>query len=358
MSEPIVDLTIAVHTRTRPIERAVASALHANSTPLRVTVVAHNIDAEIIRQNLGELAGDERVRLLHLEDGISSPAGPMNLGFAAAEAEFFAVMGSDDELAPGAIDSWVSLARTSDSAAVLARIQRVGGSIEPSPPVRAGRSIALDPVKDRLAYRSAPLGLLRRREFGELRFSAGLRSGEDLPFVTQVWFSGARVAFDRAGPAYLVHADAGDRVTAEPRPVEHDFAFLERIIGAPWAERLSAVERHAIAVKLIRVHVFDAILNRRSLAAWPEGDREQFASIVRGLLRWGGHPERDLSVLDRRALDAVLDTRVSDIELTSRGLKRSRYAHPFALVPRNPLRLFARQAPFRTLFAGWLLLRS
>jgi hypothetical protein len=358
MSELVVDVTIAVHTRTRPIARAVASVLRGNDTPLRVTVVAHNIDRETIRENLGKLADDPRVRLLHLQDGIPSPAGPMNLGFASGASEYFAVMGSDDELAPGAIDSWVALARRSDSAAVLAAIRHVGGPLEPSPPVRPGRRVALDPVKDRLAYRSAPLGLLRRREFGELRLPVGLRSGEDLPFVTRVWFSGAGLAFDLDGPAYLVHADAGDRVTADPRPVRLDFAFLDHIIGEEWAERLDSAERRAIAVKTIRIHVFDAILNRSALEAWPEGDREEFAAIAERIMAWGGRPERELSVLDRRALDAVLDPSVSDAELGARGTRRASYAHPLALLPRNPLRVFARQAPLRTLFAGWLLLRS
>lgn len=358
MTEPLVDVTIAVHTASRPIARAVASVLRDNRTPLRVTVVAHNIDPRVIRANLGDLANDARVRLLELNDAIPSPAGPMNLGFDRSEAPYFAVIGSDDELAPGAIDSWVMLAEQSGAAAVLARIEHVGGPVEPSPPVRLGRTTGLHPVRDRLSYRSAPLGLLRRSEFGGLRFAKGLRSGEDLPFVTRVWFSGAPLAFDRFGPAYLVHPDASDRVTADPRPIEADFAFLDFIIGEPWAEGLGATARCAIVVKLIRIHVFDAVLNRAGMARWPQGERRRFAECVRRMIAWAGPVTRDLSILDRRALTAVLDPTVDDAELTRRVTNRARYVHPLALMPKSPLRTFSRQAPFRTLFAGWVIARK
>ncbi len=109
MTEPLVDVTIAVHSSTRPIARAVASVIDHTSAAVRVNVVAHNIDPEIIRENLGAYASDPRVRLLSLHDGIPSPAGPMNHGFANSTAPFISVIGSDDELAPGAIDSWLSV---------------------------------------------------------------------------------------------------------------------------------------------------------------------------------------------------------------------------------------------------------
>ncbi len=354
---PVVDVTVAVHSATRPISRAVASVLE-NETPLRVTVVAHNIDPEIIRANLGELALDPRVHQLSLHDGIPSPAGPMNLGFGASETEFFSVIGSDDALAAGAVDSWVALAQSAEADAVLARVQHVGGPAEPTPPVRPGRTADLDPIKDRLAYRSAPLGLLRRSAFGHLRFPVGLRSGEDLPFVTRMWFSDRKIALDLHGPAYLVHPDAEDRVTADPRPIAKDFEFLDYILDTEWGNSLSVAARRAIAVKLLRVHVFDAIVNRRYIEVWARDEREQFSAVAKRLISWGAHPERFLSVRDRAALDAVLNPHAPDALLTRLGERRAQYAHPLSVVTRNPFQTFARQAPLRTLFAGWLLSRS
>lgn len=141
MSEYAVDVVIAVHSAERPVARAAGSVLSGTEAPVRVTVVAHNIDPEIIRGRLGELADHPQLRLIELADGIHSPAGPMNLGFERAEAPFVALLGSDDELAPGAIDSWLALQRETNAEAVLARIRLANGAVDPYPPVRWGRRV-------------------------------------------------------------------------------------------------------------------------------------------------------------------------------------------------------------------------
>lgn len=58
MSCPVVDVTIAVHTETRPIARAVGSVLDHTVSPVRLIVVAHNIDAAVICAGLGSYAAD------------------------------------------------------------------------------------------------------------------------------------------------------------------------------------------------------------------------------------------------------------------------------------------------------------
>ena len=98
-----VDLVIAVHTPTRPIARAVRSALSAGRSA-RVTVVCHNVDRADIAAVLDGLADDDRVRLIELRDGLFSPSGPFNAGLDAADATWVSIMGSDDELEPGALD--------------------------------------------------------------------------------------------------------------------------------------------------------------------------------------------------------------------------------------------------------------
>ena len=122
---PLVDVTIAVHSASRPIRRAVASVLDGTEAPVRVIVVAHNIDPAIIRDNLGDLATDDRVLMLDLQDGIRSPAGPMNAGFANSTAPFIALLGSDDEFAPGALDSWLRVQRSTGASTVIPKIAPV-----------------------------------------------------------------------------------------------------------------------------------------------------------------------------------------------------------------------------------------
>src|SRR5690606_31540278 len=143
------------------IARAVRSVLDHNGEGVRLTVVCHEVPAATIA---AELPPEHRaqVRFLEHSDGTGSPAGPFNAGIEAAEAELVAVMGSDDARAPGA-GAWGSwLGRQHDAAAVAARLEKDDGSVAPTPPARPWRRGVLDPVRDRLSYRSAPLGLVSR----------------------------------------------------------------------------------------------------------------------------------------------------------------------------------------------------
>ena len=106
---PEATIVIACHDSRRPLRRAVASVLRSRRAC--ALVVAHNLEAEVLRGVLGDLAGDPRVGVVELRDGIHSPAGPFNHGLALVGTPFGAVMGSDDVLEDGAVDAWLELAR-------------------------------------------------------------------------------------------------------------------------------------------------------------------------------------------------------------------------------------------------------
>lgn len=320
----------------------------------RVTVVAHDIEPNIIAGNLGHWADDSRVRLLHLVDGIASPSGPMNLGLAASEAPFTALLGSDDTLEPGALDSWVKLQKDSGASMVMAMVRHIGGGKEHSPSARPWKVRDLDPVKDRLSYRSAPLGLISREVHGNLRFPEGLASGEDLPYVARLWFSGGPIAFARSGPGYLVGHDAIDRVTSAPRPIVDDFAFLDHIIGAPEFAHLSKRQRTALGIKLLRLNILDAVVNRAQVE-WAPGERAALAAVAERIILWAGHPERLLSLLDRSVIDGVLDGVTSIEDMMDSIRKRWNYRSADVVLPRNPALALHRQAPLRTYVGGYFV---
>lgn len=352
MHSPLVDVTIAVHSATRPIARAVASVVNGTKAPVRVTVVAHNIDPEIIRTNLGDWAEHPAVRLLSLRDGIPSPAGPMNLGMQEATAPFHSLLGSDDEFAPGAIDSWLALQRRTGAQAVIGRIRLVTGGPDPYPPVRSGtRTTGLRADRDRLHYRSAPLGLVDRSRFGDLRFAEGLASGEDLAYSATLWITADSVAYDLYGPPYVGHDDVDDRVTSAPRSVDADFAFLDTIEQTDWFPNASRSDLHALAVKLVRIHFFDAVAARLD----DPGIAAVSADLLSVLDRVCGWAPGVLSVLssaDRRVIDA-LRVGSPDAQRVRELLgRRWIYLSLGAQLPRNPLFALHRQAPLRTLFAG------
>lgn len=353
MPEPLVDVTIPVHSAERPIARAVGSIVDHTHAPVRVNVVAHNIDPVRIAQNLGAYGHHPDVRLLALEDGIRSPAGPMNHGLTLSDAPFIAVMGSDDEFAPGAIDSWLALQRETGASAVLARIEIAGRGMDPYPPVRNGRRTRrLDARKDRLAYRSAPLGLVDRSRFGDLRFTEGLPSGEDLAYSAALWFTGRNTAYDRTGPAYIVNSDAGDRVTWVPRTVAEDFAFLDAIVDSPWFGGVSRADRRALMIKVLRVHFFDAVLLRMDSPEGLGAHRDALDGVIARLERVAPGVIGLLARVDRQIIDEVRSSTPDPERIRELLGARWHYRSIGALTTRNPFLTLHRQAPLRTLYAG------
>lgn len=358
MTTPIVDVTIAVHSQTRPIARAVASVLEHTQAAVRVNVVAHNIDPAIIRENLGPYAHDDRVRLLPFTDGVRSPAGPMNHGFAVSGAPFMSLMGSDDELEPGALDSWLALQRATGAEMVLAKIKLATGRIDPYPPVRGGRRMReLDGRRDRLSYRSAPLGLISRARFGALRLSAGLPSGEDLTYSLTMWFTAAHLAYDVHGPAYVVNADAGDRVTSAPRPIAQDFAYLDELESLPWFANASRADRIAIIAKLIRIHLFDAVLVRADSQERLECNRDDLLALFARLRSLAPGVSRVLARADRKVFSVLARPDGTSEQVLGALSARHKYLSLATVLTRNPMYLFHEQAPFRTLLAGYQIMR-
>lgn len=355
---PVVDVIIAVHQLSRPIRRAVGSVLQ-NEVALRVTVVCHNIASTAIAERLGDLTGDPRVRLLELHDGLPRPAGPFNEGLDHAEGLFTSVMGSDDELEPGAIDSWVAVARRDGADAVIPRMARAGGGVIPTPPTRPARSRRLDLVKDRLSYRSAPLGLISREVFGELRLDTAVATGEDVQYVTAVWAQASRVSRSR-GPAYLVHADAESRTSLTPRPVEEDLRFVHRLLGSTVFRSLTPRQRDSVVTKILRVNVIGAVHNRRE-SEWSPKDRTQLAATIAALRSASPHAERPLPLVDRRLLDlaALPDSPSADLARMAR--RRTNRARPGSLVARGIRPTLHREGGLRmsaaSVLAGFSLSR-
>ncbi|QIM15883.1 glycosyltransferase family 2 protein [Leucobacter insecticola] len=349
MTPADIDVIIPVHSPTRPVRRAVESVLAHNSARARVLVVAHNTDPAGISLSLGEYAGHEAVETLHLDDGVPSPAGPRNHGLDRATAAYVCLLDSDDWLQPGALDSWLSVATSSGSDVVLARIERQGSDIpDPLPPTRPDRTLKLHAVKDRLAYRSEPVGLISRSRFPALRYTPGLHSGEDLDVSARLAFSRAAIAYDRHGPAYTFGSDAADRVTATLRTLQEDFAFLDTIIASDWYRRLSRRERRVFGAKVFRLHFFDAVLARLTADGGLDAHRAAFADLVSQIRAAAPGALSVLSRRDRAAIDAVLSPE-GDAEEVLQLLKARWLGGIDSILTRNPLLTLHRQGPRRTM---------
>ncbi len=356
--QPLVDVIIAVHNPARPIARAVGSVLRYTRSPVRVTVVCHNTDPAGIAVNLREFGTDPRLRLLEHTDGIASPSGPFNAGLDAATGRFTALMGSDDELAPGAVDSWVRVQKRDDASMVIPRLAHASGQGVATPPVRPFRTRRLDPVRDRLAYRSAPLGLVSRSRLGDIRLATGSGTGEDNAFSLRVWFSGEPISFDAAGPAYLIHDDAADRVTFSARSISRELHFVQALLGADSVAQLARRGRAAVVVKLIRIHLFGAVYNRRGATGWDVKDLSDLDTIARRIIALAPDAVRVLSRADRDLLDEILLGAAASVEtLNKLAQARRRFARPAGVLPRSLRHALVREAPLRILAASWLVRR-
>lgn len=342
-----VDVIIAVHDPARPVERAVASVLDSESVS-RVIVVCHNLDAEVIRDRLGTLAHDNRVLLTEHRDALRSPAGPFNRGLDLSEATYASVMGSDDTVAPGAIDAWRRTASDTGADAVIAPLRHSAGARVPTPPSLRRR--ALRGARDRLAFRTAPLGLISRGRFGGLRFTEGLATGEDLAYSARIWFSRARIACSAAPAYYLIHDDA-ERVTFSRRPLSEDLRAVTLLLADSWARSLSTVDRRAIAVKLWRVNLFGAVHYRAGI--WDAVDREAAREIARDISAFSPESVNVLSRAEGRLREALLDQHRSSGQIDELSRRRRRFLSVDALIPVRTLLTFSHDAPLRFSMATW-----
>ncbi|MET0811681.1 MAG: glycosyltransferase [Microbacterium sp.] len=352
MTTPLVDVVIACHDEARPIERAVASVLQDADVRerVRVTVVAHGLPAEPFESRLSALdvpAGSWRV--VAFADGIRSPAGPFNHGIDLADADYVAVMGSDDFLEPGAMSAWLRHVDAERPAAAIARIRIQGQTVMPNPLVRLGRRRRMDAAKDRLFYRTAPLGLIETAEVRRLglRMTEGMRVGEDVEFGITLWSLGRRIDFLRDAPSYVIGVDAAERTTHARLPIEETFEPITRLLDDGLPSRLPAAHRRALAVKLARVGVVGAARSRPLPEHW-RGDDEvaALAALLRRLIAISPRLLVPFNLADRRVLDGLLAeptvARVTaDARHPSAAGRRERW------LTKNPLHSLDRESTLR-----------
>ncbi len=344
-SERDVDVIVAVHDARRRVDRAVHSALTSTSVS-RVIVVCHDVDPQRIDESLA--VDDPRVELVGFHDGIRSPAGPFNHGLDIATGRFVAILGSDDELTPGALDAWRRTAERDAADVVLAPLRHASGARVPTPPTWRRRR--LHGGRDRLAYRTAPLGIVARERLGGLRLTERLATGEDLAFTARLWFGDFRLSRHAGADDYVIH-DGEGRVTFTTRPLNEELRAVELLIRDAWVRVLSEADRTAIATKLWRVNVFGAVHYRAG--AWTDSDRAWLAGLVTELHDFAPSATGRLSRADAALVAALRDRSLPDAEVDRRSRRRRRFASTAALIPDRAALLLARDAPLRFSAATW-----
>lgn len=336
MTRPFVDVVIACHDQLRPIERAVGSVLSDDSArrSVRVTVVAHGIPAAPLSERLSGIAGSWRVE--EFADGIRSPAGPFNHGLSLAEAEYCAVMGSDDFLEPGTMARWIEHAVRERPDAIIGAIRIDGFPVMPNPLARLGRSRRLDAAKDRLFYRTAPLGLIRTetmRSMG-LRMTEGVRVGEDFEFGIRLFAQAPRVDRCAGAPCYVIGVDAQERTTHARLSIEETFAPIVGLLDRGVPADLVPAHRRALAVKLIRVSVLGYARSRPRPQDWLGDDEVDYlADVLRRLIALAPGVLAPFNIADRGVIDGLLaeprvDRVLADVGRAAAAGRRERWFTP------------------------------
>ena len=286
-------IVIPVHAEDRPIRRAVGSVL-ANPGAGAV-VVAHNIDPALL-----DLPDDPRVQLVELSDGTRYPGAAFNRGIAAATAPWVGVMGSDDWYEPGAIDSMLMRAEVNGADGVIAPLRYNRSKENESNPMTWRRS-KLHAARDRLFFRTAPLGLFRRGIFDDPRFlfDDDVVAGVDQRNSVLLYASGLNIAHDPRDPAYVVGDDATERVSTNQRPLAEQTEAWGRLWEDPDILSLPPKVRKALAEKFTEMHLLQIVAARPRLEQWLDGDFDWLSGLANRVLEL--EPDLDRGFVRARA---------------------------------------------------------
>ena len=353
----LVDVVIPVHSPSRPLGRAVDSAL-AGVQPLTenayaISVVAHHLSTEQVRGMLTEqqLA---RVSIIEAPARGRTAAVPRTAGLEHTEATYVCFLDSDDTYQPGAVARWVRTAEDHLSDMVIPWLKHSNGRLDVTPVTRPGRTAGLDAVADRLVYRSSVFGLQRVETIRRLgaQFDVRTTTGEDQAFVLRLYAGASRIDYAPGEPTYVMHEDAADRVSRTPSPVRSQLQPAVRLVHEPWFAGIRRDLRRAFVVKVLRINLFEAVAAHIKAGTWTLEEAQGSREVLAVLLGTEPGARGDLSRADLRLIDLLL-AEVTDTDRVADALAaRRRFATPAALLTAEPARALGRDAPIRFVTAA------
>lgn len=295
------EIVIPVHDKTRPIRRAADSVLADPNCG--VIVVAHNIDPDIL-----DIPTSDRVKVVSLNAAKGMPGATFDAGIAAATAPWVGIMGSDDWYEPGALTKMYEHAERDDADGVIAPLRDQLHKSNNLKPLTFRRK-RLKAVADRMFYRTAPLGIFRSEILKKDRYAFGaiFPVGSDMRVSALLWTSGLSLSYYWDDPAYVVGRDAQTRVTFTPRPMERTLAPLFGLFSEPDVQSFSERQKHALALKIARVHVADIVRLRPNQADWCSEDFEVLCKFLQELRNFDARFDRGLAIRDFKIIQAIED---------------------------------------------------
>ena len=225
-----------------------------------------------------------------------------------------------------------------------------------SPPKRLWNTGTLDFAKDRLPYRSAPLGLMRRESVERLglRLLDGARNGGDLPFVTRLWLLG-RVVPSRGQAAYVEHADAPVRVTHVAKPAREELNPVRVLLSDPLLGTMSAAQLEALATKILRRNLSDAVRKRDGGRALTVDDCEVIREIVNDLVMRAPRAPRLISRSQAEMFAEIARSAPDLARIAALDAETTRFDSARAVLPADLSLTLSRQGQSRFVLASALI---
>ncbi len=267
MSDNEVELIVRFHDLSRSdlLQRCFSSVL--KEPAVGIVLVLHNLELSQLNFDL-----PEKIKVVELLGKDGQPGAASNAGLRETTAQWVGILDSDDYYQPGAISTMLSRAKKDGANGIIAPLQKQGKRNRFLLPTLKNSS--LSPVKDGLFYRTAPHGLFHRHlmTIDEDPFLENVVTGEDIRVTARMWTApGARISFYPKDPAYVLSNDASDRAS-KPRAIAEMGPAWEEIWQTSFVQRWNQQTRHALAVKIARIHVLGAIRQRPEVNDWDEQD--------------------------------------------------------------------------------------
>ena len=339
---------IRVHAKDRPFQRAIDSVLSCPRAG--VILVAHGLTATEL-----DAPSDPRLDVVEVSEGVGFPGVPSNAGVAAATAPFVGLLDSDDFYEKGALDALLGLLDETGADAALAPL-RLGDEAPALLPLTPRRS-NLDPVRDRLFYRTAPLGLFRTSlmQDPDFRFDPTVPTGEDMRVTARLFSGGHNIAYRYGDPTYTVTDEASERATLTSRPVEEEFQALNNLVDDLWVAELPEDLKEALVVKVLRVHILGHVKDDDLRAAWRFGDFECVADLAQKVLALAPGALDVFVASEQDILNQLLSGSPETLEAAIQSSKTA--SLPQRVLPKKPWKATHREANIRrVLTSKWVSL--
>ena len=235
-----VSVIIPVYNVERYLPRCIASVLMQTYRDLEIILVDDGSSDASAALCDAYAAGDERITVIHQENGGLSAA--RNAGIERASGDAFFFLDSDDYIAADCMEKLVSLLERHDADVSVIRMKRVPESEngtcaqsadEEELVMNAERAIEESLYQKRFSC-CAPAKLYRRHALGAIRFPVG-RGSEDLA-TCHLFLNNARSIVYTSYPGYYYRQREGS--------VMHAF-HPGRLDALEWAEAIEAFCREA-----------------------------------------------------------------------------------------------------------------